>query len=128
MSAAVRVPAALCLLTSAAIHLWLAPEHLKEMPYIGWLFLVSFPVLVAIATGILLGDNRAWAAGALVCGAMIAALVCSRTIGLPGGYLEDWDRPARWSITLEAGFLLASAVWVWGVRRQPVASTVEAGR
>ena len=124
MNRAVSITAAGCLLASGAIHLWLAPEHIEEMPYIGWLFVAGGLALLVVAAAVWAGDRlTAWRAGAVLCAIMVAALVASRTVGLPGGYLEEWDPAAVWSLTIETAFL-----GLYLIRRQLVASTGKAVR
>lgn len=127
MTRPARLLAAGFLVACAAIHLYLVPEHTDAEhqamghAYVGWLFLASGEVLVVVAVGIALADHPwAWNAGAVLCAAMIAALLASRTVGLPNSYLEEWEPLAVWSLVTEAGFLALFAVRV--VRRQSVTS------
>lgn len=91
-----RWPVALLLLTNAAIHVYLAPEHLAEIPYIGALFIALSvaSILLAVAL-ILLGNAWVWTAtGALNLLALVAFVV-SRTVGLPqhDHDIGNWTEP-----------------------------------
>ena len=76
------------------IHVYLAPMHLEEKLYIGVLFLVGSAALGVVVVGLATDRDRlrtlAWLLGFAASGAMFVAFVLSRTIGLPGGYLEPW--------------------------------------
>jgi hypothetical protein len=56
------------MLGAGLIHLVLTPEHLKEAPYLGSLFLADFVGAATDAFGILRGRRWGWALGALVAG------------------------------------------------------------
>lgn len=120
-------PAAATLLgVSAGLHLALVPEHLSaEMVdmghgYIGWLFLASVVACTGVAVWVgVSGSVAAWTAAIGLCGAMIAALLASRTVGLPNGYLEAWEPAAVWSLIVETVVLVLAVVAVtrssrWG--------------
>lgn len=122
-----RTLAAALLLASAAIHLYLLPEHLSpEMVamghgYIGWLFFTASVALVVLAALLVwVPDPAVWNAAAALCLAMVVALVWSRVGSLPRGYHEPWEPLAVWSLVVELGFL---GCWVraLSIRRQLVA-------
>jgi len=117
---------------SALIHLAIAPEHLAEAPWIGWSFLLAFCLLGATAVTVLTDDSAVgWHAGALVCAGMVAALLLSRTTGLPGGYREGWEPAAVWSLGLELAFLgcyAARSTGTRGRRWKEVAPDADAGQ
>lgn len=76
------------------IHVYLAPMHLQEKFYIGVLFLLGSAALAVVVVGLATDHDRvrtvAWLLGSGTSLAMLAAFVLSRTVGLPGGYLEAW--------------------------------------
>jgi len=119
-----RLLAFLAAFGSALIHLAIAPEHMTEAAYIGWLFLAGGGALLLVALAALTDDTvtrtreflAAWHLGALVCAGMIIALLASRTVGLPGGYREGWEPEAVWSLVLELSFLGAYVARLRGVR------------
>jgi len=91
---------------SALIHLAIAPEHMAEVAYIGWLFIIGGLLLGAAAWGIAWHDSPiGWRWGAVLCAGMVVGLLLSRTTGLPGGYREGWEPEAWWSLALEMEFL-----------------------
>ena len=89
-------PAAACLVATAAIHATLVPQHLREAPYAGVLFLcLSSAAAVLAVVLVTTNDDRAWlATGALSAGAVLAYLL-SRSVGLPslGDDIGDWLNP-----------------------------------
>lgn len=126
-TAALRYVAVVAALTSAAVHARLVPEHLEEVPYMGWLFLTGTVLLVLAVVGLLVRPWRrlGWWLGSLVCAAMIAGYVLSRTVGLPQGYKEEWgDTAGTLSLVVQTIFLLTAAVTAAGARgmRRPVAA------
>lgn len=76
------------------IHVYLAPMHLEEKLYIGVLFLIGSATLGVVVVGLATDRDRvrtlAWLLGFAASAVMFIAFVLSRTIGLPGGYLEPW--------------------------------------
>jgi len=74
------------------VHLVLVPEHLKEMPALGVLFIVDSVALVAAGLWLFVAerDDAAWATAA-VAGATATAYLVSRTIGLPVFGHEEWE-------------------------------------
>jgi hypothetical protein len=90
-----RLTAATMLAVEIAIHLGLAPDHLREMPYIGALFLLASGLLCVVLIGILAAPRQAifWRAGAALCVGMALGFVASRTVGFPG-YHESWTSDA----------------------------------
>jgi len=77
-----RWPAAAALSATAAIHMTLVPEHLREAPYAGALSMALS--IVALAAAILLSatdHELVWlAAGAISLGALVAYFL-SRSVG-----------------------------------------------
>jgi hypothetical protein len=70
---------------SAGVHVALAPEHLGESALLGLGFLASAALLLALGLGIYVRPDsvRLPRLIALLSGALIAAYVASRTVGLP---------------------------------------------
>jgi hypothetical protein len=91
-----RWPAAAALSATAAIHMTLVPEHLREAPYAGALFIALSAA--ALATAILLSatdHELVWLAGvAISLGALVAYFI-SRSVGLPSmsDDIGDWANP-----------------------------------
>ncbi len=87
---------AACLAATAGVHIAIAPEHLREAPYAGVLFIAL--ATAALASALLLATTDhplAWAGGAgLSLGALLAYFL-SRSIGLPslGDDIGDWLNP-----------------------------------
>jgi hypothetical protein len=90
-----RLIAATMLAVEIAIHGALAPDHLREVPYLGALFLGASVLLSVVLIGILALSRKAmvWQAGAAICAGMAVAFVASRTVGLPGLH-ESWTSDA----------------------------------
>jgi hypothetical protein len=88
-----RWPAAAALSATAAIHMTLVPQHLREAPYAAGLFIALSAAALATAIVLSATDHEwAWlAAGALSLGAL-AAYVVSRSVGLPSmsDDVGDW--------------------------------------
>jgi hypothetical protein len=77
---------ALAVAFSAGIHAALVPEHLKEMPPLGYSFIVAAVVGAAIAYGLVTrpSDRRAAAAAVLFLVGQILAWVLFVTMRVPG--------------------------------------------
>ena len=86
-----RITAAAMLTIEIAIHVDLAPDHLREVPYIGASFVTASMMLALVLAGTTLAPSSAapWALGALLCTGMAITFVASRTVGLPG-FHEAW--------------------------------------
>ena len=103
------------LVVTAAVHLYLAPEHLDEMPYIGVLFVLGGAGSLLAAGWLLVSDTPlAWAAGGVLCAGMLAALVLSRTTGLPDFKEEGLEPLALVCLVVEVAYL---AVWAFAYQR-----------
>jgi hypothetical protein len=70
---------------SAGVHVALAPDHLDESALLGLGFLGSAAMLLALGVGIYARPDsvRLPPLIALLCSALLAAYVASRTVGLP---------------------------------------------
>lgn len=93
-----RWSAAAALAVAAAVHIPVIPEHLRQAPYMGVLFIALTTVCFALAAAVLLpGGERpvVWAASAAVCAAAVGAYVLSRTVALPeiGDDVGAWADP-----------------------------------
>jgi hypothetical protein len=88
---AARAAAVVALVVETAVHVYLAPDHLREMPYIGVGFALGAALSVLVLGGMLLARNAVWPwlFGAVLCAGMAVLFVASRTVGLPG-YKETW--------------------------------------
>ena len=91
-----RWPAAAALSATAAIHMTLVPEHLREAPYAGALFIALS--VAALATAILLSatdHELVWLAGVTISLGALVAYFISRSVGLPSmsDDIGDWANP-----------------------------------
>jgi hypothetical protein len=79
-----RHAAALLLVTTAAIHIDLVPEHLREAPYAGILFALLAASTLLLAGLVLVRDqSTAWTVTGAISVAAIAGYALSRSVGLP---------------------------------------------
>ena len=73
------------LAASAGVHAGLVPEHLREAPQLGALFVLATGMLLAVAVWVALrpGDWRAVRAGQVLIAGLLVAYLASRTVGIP---------------------------------------------
>jgi len=99
MAAALRWVAIAAAFLNLGIHVYLAPMHLEEMFYIGVLFLIGSVALSVAIVGLATDRDRvrtvSWLLGTATSLVMFVAFLLSRTVGLPGGYLEPWAEGAE---------------------------------
>jgi len=86
----IRLVAASALAMEIAIHADLAPDHLREVPYVGVGFVLAAVLLSLALFGVLADRPRGWLLGVALCVGMGVLFVASRTIGLPG-FREAWS-------------------------------------
>ena len=117
-----RWPAAAALSATAAIHITLVPEHLREAPYAGGLFIALSAAALASAIVLAATDHElAWmGASAISIGALVAYLV-SRSVGLPSmsDDIGDWAN----ALGMAAGACEALTLVCWTARSVTVAHT-----
>lgn len=100
--------AACAALSTGAVHAWLAPEHLKEIPLFGALFLVAACLCADVAMRLWRSDDlQAWLVGTTVCTAMAVGYVLSRTVGLFSMH-EGWDGLGVLCLLVDGTFLAAA--------------------
>ena len=107
-----RYLAAAMLFAEIVIHVYLAPDHLAEVPYIGASFVIASVLLTVALVAILVAPRRpaGWRLGATLCVGMAGAFVVSRLVGLPD-YHEAWtsdDSLGLISLPPEAVFVLCA--------------------
>jgi hypothetical protein len=91
-----RSSVVVALTATAGIHIALVPDHLREAPYAGALFIaLSAAALLAALLLVARGDRLAWAAGGTLALAAVLGYVASRSVGLPslGDDVGDWLSP-----------------------------------
>jgi hypothetical protein len=91
-----RCFAAMLLAATAGIHIALVPDHLREAPYAGVLFIaLSASALVLAILLVFRGDLVVWTMSAALVLSALLAYIASRSIGLPSleDDVGDWLNP-----------------------------------
>ncbi len=91
-----RWPAAAALSATAAIHMTLVPEHLREAPYAGALFIALSAAALATAMLLSATDHElVWLVAAAISLGALVAYFLSRSVGLPSmsDDIGDWVNP-----------------------------------
>jgi hephaestin len=108
------IPAASVACVAAAAHVPVTAPHLREIPYLGVLFIVLEVALVALAVLLVLADRPAvWRLTGFTAAAALVGYGLSRTVGLPGAGddIGNWGEPLGVvSISAEAALLLVVLV------------------
>ena len=92
-----RFDVAAALATTAGLHAQLAPEHLREVPWLGACFVGFALVAAGLAAAVCRWPSRGVERlAAAICGSALSAYVASRSIGLPGHPhdIGNWLEPA----------------------------------
>lgn len=112
----VRLVAAVAALVSAAVHLYLWLDGVREQGTVGQLFVVN--VVAGVAIPVLLVAWRHWIPLFLVAGfgaATLGAFVISATVGL-FGIEASWDTWYAWLAA--ASEIVAIVTGLWGLRAE----------
>jgi len=104
---------ALSLLAAAAAHVPVAPEHLREAPYMGVAF-IGFSVIATLLAVLVAaaGSRIGYALAAGLCGAAIGMYALTRIVALPqlADDVGNWTEPLGVvSVATELVALIASA-------------------
>lgn len=112
-----RFLAAGALATVGAVHIPIIPEHLREAPYIGFLFIALAAVCFTLAVIVVAFDDPfVWAVVGVTAGLAVMAYLVSRTVGLPqiGDDVGDWGDPLGVvALTTETCVLILAASTLW---------------
>jgi hypothetical protein len=126
LGTSLRWPTASALLVAAAAHVPVIPEHLREAPYMGVLF-IGFTVVAALLAVVVAVRGTASAAFLLaggLCAVAIATYCLTRLVAFPqlGDDVGNWTESAGViSIASEAVVVVlsvAAASWLRGPRRR----------
>ena len=102
------------ILQTGLIHLVTAQRLYELAPYVGYLFVGNFLASLLAAYGIYRQKTLAWALGAFIAAGSMAGFLWSRTLGLPGMALEEWNTPyGLFALGLETLFLLLLPLRPW---------------
>jgi hypothetical protein len=117
------------LLVAALAHIPVVPDHLKEAPYMGVLFILFSIAAFAVATVLAARPSRLWYAVAVaLCVAAVGAYVATRLIAFPelADDVGAWTEPLGLvSISAES---LAAVLGVAGLRQPGAATHTARGR
>ena len=97
------------MVVTGLIHLFLAPQHFQEVPYVGVLFAANGLGALIAAMGIYHGSRTwGWELGALMAAGAMFMYILARTAGLPGMEVEtNWLEPiGLLSIIVEGAFVV----------------------
>jgi hypothetical protein len=124
-----RWPAAACLAATAAVHIAIAPEHLREAPYAGVLFIALATAALTSAVLLLTTNHRlAWTGAAGLSLAAVVAYLMSRSVGLPSlaDDIGDWLNPLGVvAVVSETAVLLMFGYTQRGARRYRTVTATE---
>lgn len=112
----IRIVAAVAAVVSAAIHLWLWLDGVREQGTVGQLFVVN--VVAGVVIAVLLVVWRHWVPLFLVAGfgaATLGAFVISTTVGL-FGIVASWDIWYAWAAAVSE--VVAIVAGLWGLRAE----------
>jgi drug/metabolite transporter (DMT)-like permease len=126
--AAQRIAAALLALTGV-VHLVLAPRYLRDVPYLGVLFVLAG--LAALTLGAELwrtGDRTVWLCGAVLCLGLVVGLLLARTVGLPAFSKDSWGAGGVLGLMVEGGYLLTALVSLREPGPRPASATPSISR
>jgi hypothetical protein len=108
---AAQQSAAVLLIATGLLHLALVPSYLRDVPYLGVLFLLAGLTAVGLAVELWrTGDRTVWAGGGVLCTGLVVGFVLSRTVGLPAFSKDSWEPSGVFSLMMEGGFLLTALV------------------
>jgi hypothetical protein len=106
---------------SAAAHVPVVGDHMREAPYMGWEFLVLIAACLCIAAGALVCDSAAlYAAAVFTCGLAILGYAATRTLAFPrlADDVGNWFEPyGVMSILAESAVVLTALLVL--VRQSP---------
>jgi hypothetical protein len=119
LSASLRWPTAAALTVAAVAHVPVIPEHLREAPYMGVLFVAFTVVAMVLALVVAMRGtaSTAFVVSGVVCGLAIAAYCLTRLVAFPqlADDVGNWGEPLGVvSIASEAVVLalsVAAATW-----------------
>ena len=93
--------------TIGVVHLMLMRGEYEEAHYLGTLFAANFVGAVAAALGIYRASLLGWMLGFFVAAGSFCGYIMSRTVGLPGMEIGEWQNPyGMLSLLLEVTFLV----------------------
>jgi cytochrome bd-type quinol oxidase subunit 2 len=103
------------LLVAAAAHVPVTPEHLREAPYMGWLFVgfTAVAVITAVVVAVRGTVSAPFFAAGVLCAAAILAYALTRVIAFPelGDDVGNWGEPLGvLSVASEAAVVVLSLV------------------
>src|SRR4051812_41054827 len=111
------LPAAAAAAVAGAAHLPVTAEHLREVPYVGWMFVALIAVCAVGAVLLTVRDVAAvWWVLAVSCLAAVALYVVSRGPGMPGmsDDIGDWtNRLGLISVLSEALVVILAVIALW---------------
>lgn len=99
---------------AAVAHIPVTGEHLREAPYMGWLFVILTVGCLVIAGAALVRDSSAvYALGVLTCGLAVAGYAATRLVAFPmlADDVGNWLEPLGIvSVVTETAVVLAAIV------------------
>ncbi|MGI8532044.1 MAG: hypothetical protein ACR2KN_03495 [Geodermatophilaceae bacterium] len=112
-SKALRRTAAVAAVVAGAVHIPVTPEHLREAPYMGVMFLALTVACLGLAVGLWFSESTTVVAAAgMVCGAAIVGYVLTRTVAFPqlADDVGNWLEPLGVAAIPSEAVVVASCV------------------